>query len=349
MANTSTAAGFNEVFKNSPFFTAGETTFGKQLKLTNKTPIVDVYSKLPWRAQNGPNPAELEIPYILMTEYEIKISGLLANINTMLDELKSKGADFYKDIYKKLYVADQTHFIYKIPWLIAQGTTLMSSNNKWSDENTSNPFSGLGAMISNLTGGNNKNGKSSKVQSAAAGLTSLGADLVKGSVGGINGLDSVSYYDSSTKRSVDISFPLYNTLDHKSAFENYNFVLLLTFQNTMTRTSLVTHIPPKIYEVRTGGIGGVFMTAAYISNLNITNIGTTRLLNATEFGHVSSPILIPEAYKISFTLTDLLPPSTQLLAEANGGSAANVSVIMPFSKTDIDPTSLINKAFAPQS
>ena len=74
MANTSTSSGFNEVFKNSPFFTAGETTIGKQLKLEPRgAGIVDVYSKLPWRSQTGPDPTELEIPYIMLTEFEIPV------------------------------------------------------------------------------------------------------------------------------------------------------------------------------------------------------------------------------------------------------------------------------------
>jgi hypothetical protein len=335
MANTSTASGFNEVFKNSPFFTAGETTFGKQLKLKNKTPIIDVYSKLPWRSQNGPNPAELEIPYIMLTEYEINLSKMLANINTFIAEIQAKGLDTFTDVYKKLYIANPTGFIYKLPWLIGQGTTLMGANNNWSDGNTTNPFDGLGDMISNLMPSDaKKNPKASKAAGVGKWLGSTAANVAKGLMPGVNGLDTVSYFEGADKKAINVSFPLYNTLDHKSAFENYNFVLLLTFQNTMTRTSLFTHIPPKIYEMRTA-VGGTFMAAAYISNLNVTNIGTTRLLPASEFGHISEAILIPEAYRISFTITDLLPPSTQLLASSNGNSPVSVIRADAFNGSEI--------------
>jgi hypothetical protein len=350
MANTSTASGFNEVFKNSPFFTAGKTTMGGQLKLEPRgAGIVDVYSKLPWRSQTGPDPAELEIPYIMLTEFEIKLSGMLSNLNTLYTDLFGKESHGFKDIYKKLYVADPTNFVYKLPWLLNQGSSLMSSNNKWSDGHDTNPFSGAGGMISSLMG--SKPPKPGQEPSSASKVGSyigkLAGDFAKGSVAGVNGLDTVSYFEASDKKSISVSFPLYNTLDHKSAFENYNFVLLLTFQNTMTRTSLVTHIPPKIYEVRTG-VGGIYMAAAYISNLNITNIGTTRLLPASEFGHISESIIIPEAYKVTFTLNDLLPASTQLLAEANG-NVGSVNVIMPLKEAKITPlNTIVNSIFKPK-
>ena len=337
MANTSTSSGFNEVFKNSPFFTAGETTIGKQLKLEPRrgAGIVDVYSKLPWRSQTGPDPTELEIPYIMLTEFEIKLSGMLANLNTLYTDLFGKGTRGLKEIYKKLYVADPTNFVYKLPWLLPQGASLMSSQNKWSGDQSTNPFSGAGGMMSGLMDSKppKPGEKPSRGSQVGRYIGRLAANVIKGSLPGVNGLDTVSYFEAAAKKSIDVSFPLYNTLDHKSAFENYNFVLLLTFQNTMTRTSLVTHIPPKIYEVRAGGAGGIYMAAAYISNLNITNIGTTRLLPASEFGHISGSIIIPEAYKVTFTLNDLLPDSTQLLAEANG-NVGSVNVIMPLKGQD---------------
>ena len=342
MANTSTSLGFNEVFKNSPFFTMGKTKLGGQLKLEPRgAGIVDVYAKLPWRSQSNSDPSVLEIPYIMLTEYEISLSGLLANINTLYTDIFGKGSDGLKEIYKKLYVADPTRFVYKLPWLLAPGSTLMSSRNKWSGEQSTNPFSGAGEMMSNLMSPDaGKNPKGSKVFNVAKAAMGAAVKIGAGSVAGVNGLDTVQYFDGSNKKSIEISFPLYNTLDHKSAFENYNFVLLLTFQNTMTRTSLVTHIPPKIYEVRAGGVGGIYMSAAYITDLNITNIGTTRLLPASEFGHISGSIIIPEAYKVTFTLNDLLPDSTQLLAEANG-NVGSVKVIMPLSEAPITPFNVV--------
>jgi hypothetical protein len=347
MANTST---FSEVFKNSPFFTAGKTTIGGQLKLEPRgSGIVDVYSKLPWRSQTGPDPAELEIPYIMLTEFEIKLSGMLANFNTLYKDIFGRDSKGLKEIYKKLYVADHTKFYYKLPWLLNQGSSLMSSNNKWSDGHGTNPFSGIGDLLSGLKTPPKPGAKPSKLAAIGNYIGKTAVDVAKGSFAGVNGLDSISYFETSDKKSIDVSFPLYNTLDHKSAFENYNFVLLLTFQNTMTRTSLVTHIPPKIYEVRSG-VGGIYMAAAYISNLNITNIGTTRLLPASEFGHISESIIIPEAYRVTFTLNDLLPASTQLLAEAHGGSDVPVNVIMPANKDVLNPfKGIAERLFKPKS
>ncbi len=310
-----------EVLKNCPYFKLGETSFGKQVQLEPKTGIVDVYATLPWRAQTGPSPAELEIPYLMLKEYRINLSGLLANLNTLFDTIAG-GVESLLDVYKKLYIADPTGFNYKLPWLIGANTPLMGSKNEWGDH-PGGPL-GFGGPGVNLRP---TDSKKAAIFDFAAGAARYGANMIKGIAPGVRGFDEIAFFKNASKKSISISFPLYNTLDNKSAFNNYSFVFLLVFQNTMTRTSLFTYIPPRIYEVQTGGVGGIYMAAANLTNLEIANIGTTRLLNPSEFGYVSQPILIPEAYRVSFTISDMLPPSTQLMTSANGGSP--VSVIGP--------------------
>jgi hypothetical protein len=71
------------------------------------------------------------------------------------------------------------------------------------------------------------------------------------------------------------------------------------------------------------------MAAAYISNLKIDSIGTTRrMTDFSTFG--PTEIIIPEAYKITITFTDLVSPSANIFAGTLGGSKIEV--------TNIDPT-----------
>jgi hypothetical protein len=115
-------------------------------------------------------------------------------------------------------------------------------------------------------------------------------------------------FKSSNNKSVNISFPLYNTVDIKKTIDNFWFVQLFALQNLKIRTTYLTHIPPKIYTVESKGGGGVFMPAAYVSNYSIKSIGATREIN---IGNGSSS-LIPEAYKVTITLTSLIPESTNI-------------------------------------
>ena len=89
---------------------------------------------------------------------------------------------------------------------------------------------------------------------------------------------------------------------------------------------MLTFIPPKIYTVDTVALGGVYMAAAYVSQLKIDSIGTTRRMSDF-FGFGSSEILIPEAYKVSITFTDLVSQSSNIFAGTMGGAKIEVTGI----------------------
>ena len=120
--------------------------------------------------------------------------------------------------------------------------------------------------------------------------------------------ESPQTFKSSNNKSVSISFPLYNTVDIKKTIDNFWFVQLFALQNLKIRTTYLTHIPPKIYTVESQGGGGVFMPAAYVRNYSIKSIGATREI---DIGN-GSRSLIPEAYKVTITLTSLIPESTNI-------------------------------------
>jgi hypothetical protein len=86
----------------------------------------------------------------------------------------------------------------------------------------------------------------------------------------------------------------------------------------------MSYIPPKIYEVDAYSVGGVYMAAAIVSNFKVDSIGTTRRM--TEWaGFGPKEILIPEAYRVSITFTDLLSQSSNVFAGALGGTKIKVT------------------------
>jgi hypothetical protein len=138
------------------------------------------------------------------------------------------------------------------------------------------------------------------------------------------GFEDTKQYSETTPQSVTITFPLYNTLDLESAFKHFSFVNLFTFQNLKTRTSLMTFIPPKIYEVDAFSAGGLYMAVAYVSNFKVDSIGTTRRMSDFS-AYGPKEILIPEAYRVSITFTDLLSQSSNVFAGTMGGTKIKIA------------------------
>jgi hypothetical protein len=70
--------------------------------------------------------------------------------------------------------------------------------------------------------------------------------------------------------------------------------------------------------------GGVYMSAAYVSDFTVDSIGTTRVMqDFSSFG--AGSVLMPEAYRVSITFTDLLSMSSNVFAGTMGGTKIKVA------------------------
>ena len=198
------------------------------------------------------------------------------------------------DPYGQLYSGLATKFVYKLPYLLKDGSTLKGkTDNTWSEFKLEDiPL--VGDTLS----------KASK----------LGEKIITGF-----GFENTGNYSETKKRSVVIEFPLYNTMDIGDTIKNYEFISLFGMQNLKIRTSFLTYIPPKIYSVESTGRGGVYMPAAYVSSYDVRSIGATREIQIGGNTH-----LIPEAYKVSITLTELIQESANIMQGSLGGSKTQV-------------------------
>lgn len=309
------SGGINASFSGNSFFTAqsdqlnvlGFSGFGTpfvRLK-TKGDGIVDVVNRMRWK--NGGSTDE--VPSVWVTEKELKYGVWTANLLQFLTQFGRvlNGQDV--DSYLNLYAAEKTGFQYHFPLLLTNGNNIRTVRNQWV------PANGIAKMLED------KAGSGGGGDLLAAGIGALVGAYTPGF-----GYEETYQYDKTDTASLEVTFPLYNTFDLKSAFDHYSFVQLITFQNLKTRTSMLTFIPPKIYTVDTLSLGGIYMAAAYISELKIDSIGTTRRLSDfSPYG--SQEILIPEAYKVSITFTDLVSQSSNIFAGTMGGSKIEVTGI----------------------
>lgn len=294
------------------------------LQVLNRTvlkPIsnpINVYGDFDWKNRGTTD----EVPKIILREKTLAMGGLarsLANIYQFGADAIAAGneggvaafAAQISDPYANMYIVEPGGgFTYHLPWLLNDGSSLRKINNSWKDE-TGKPLassgnsgvtdSGIGSILGNIAG-------------IAAGAVSPGF-----------GVEKIQTFDQTANMSLTIKFPLYNTVSLESAFRNYCFVSLITYQNLKNRTSLISYVPPCVYEVESEGGGGVYMPLACVESINIDNIGTTRLLK--EFGRYVGdvPLLLPEAYNVTISLKELIPQSANIFAATMGGKKVKVT------------------------
>ena len=314
----SSANGINNAFARNKFFSAQEgkinvlglDNLGQSYsKLVPKgSGIINVLENMYWK-----NPgSNKEVPSVWVTERELLYGTWTTNLLQIWQQGQNLISGGNIDSYLQLYSAEKTGFAYNLPYLKGTGDNLRQVSNEWVKA------SGIVDMLKGAAG-------------SAGGISDVGAAGVGAVVGSISpgvGMEETKQYGNTAPFSLEITFPLYNTISLESAFDHYCFVQLITFQNLKIRTSLLTFIPPKIYTVDTFSLGGVYMAAAYISNLKIDSIGTTRrMTDFSTFG--PTEIIIPEAYRVTITFTDLVSPSANIFSGTLGGSKIEVTNIDP--------------------
>lgn len=274
---------------------------------------VDVVNQLHWKNSGSTD----EVPYIIAVEKELQYGMWAQNISRIFTFGENLIDGEAQDPYQQLYAAKTTGFNYAFPWLLKGGDQIRSVNNSWGEVSN-----GIPQLLSKLGGKGN-------------GVMDVLGGIAGGAVGAVApgvGFEKVQEYKDTTQQELTIEFPLYNTASIENAFDNYAFVSLFTFQNLKTRTSFMTYIPPKIYTLDSQNLGGIYWPLAYVSNLKIDSIGTTR--NLSEFskynGGDNPNILIPEAYRVSITFKELLPQSSNIFAGSIGGQKVQVTNLLEF-------------------
>ena len=108
-------------------------------------------------------------------------------------------------------------------------------------------------------------------------------------------------FASAREPSVNITLMLYNTMTPMSYLKHTKFIQQLSLSNLPRRVTRAIVEPPCIYEVLIPG--EVFYPYCYISRLQITNVGTRRMINNE---------IIPDAYQIDINLTSLIKDANNL-------------------------------------
>jgi hypothetical protein len=119
-------------------------------------------------------------------------------------------------------------------------------------------------------------------------------------------MDRPKLWESSEPRSINIRFPLYNTVEFEDIQKNWELSYLLMYQNLFNKRDFITALPPVFYSVLIPG--QYFTIAAYVSDMKIYNRGNIRGIPLKDNKRRN----IPDAFEIDITLTDMVMPSQNM-------------------------------------
>lgn len=274
---------------------------------------IDILNNFRWKTNNGRID---EVPSVTLMEYELPFGQWTSRLANILTAGTNALYSAESDPYIKLYKGSPTGFSYTFPYLLKNGDSIRGSgiSNSWSEVDIGRSLSKIPLIGSDLKNALNKFQDIAQV---------TGETFTPG-----YGAEKIMNYSDTAKKEITISFPLYNTDSEQEAINNFNFVNLFALQNLKTRTSWLTFTPPKLYVVEGSGLGNLYMPAAYVSKYDFRAIGTTRYVKD---GAYSQGYLIPEAYKVSISLKELVPESSNIMWGALGGP--KVSIVRPAANT----------------
>lgn len=230
---------------------------------------------------------------------------------TLLEKLNFDTPDFTnqakEDPYEGIYALEDTGFNYIFPLYT---TNMRNKNNMYSDS-----YSGDGK------------GFGEKLATSITGFTESHAQGLRAIVEPGLYIEKTQFYNfGQSRESITFSFPLLNTISPEQIDENYQFLFLILFQNSLYRKDRSAFIPPCIYEVLIPNIR--YMKYAYISNLSIDFIGTRRMItvNTPTLQGNTVKTIVPEAYNVNMTITGLHDEVGNFLIRAGSDDIGGITL-----------------------
>jgi hypothetical protein len=261
-------------------------------------------------------------PYIHIRAYRITSSAALSRIQSYVNLLKAGSADeFYDKLYENVEPADD----FFIPYF---GDGIRSFSNEFSDTYQNallgnidslfqNAANEILAPIGEFAGLDNMQKLAGQTKDILKGVGNM--DKFKKAIGNLgkgvsfNGTAPGSYIETpklyqyaQNDAPIEITFPLFNTINNDAISKNYDLIDRLTRINRPKRMSAVTMEPPHIYEVRLKGLR--YIRWAYCSNFSVNMIGARRMIR---------DVIIPDGYQISMSLTSLTTEVSNFMDKIN--------------------------------
>jgi len=258
-----------------------------------KNPAVQQYiSNLSQSTQNNLTQAVANNPNGLTGKVAAQIQNAFNNTSNFLSSSPVGGSNSVLDPYNGLYIIEPTGWQYNLPYFT-------NTNNE-----LGNQFGTDMGVVGKMFGINDAvQGFGDLVESAAglANLTQPGTYIEKAQF----------YQFQPQGDTINLTFPLFNTMTYNDVIRNWQLIYLLIYQNRPNRRTRDLIDPAPLYEVSIPGVK--YTPYAYISNLSVEFMGARRTmtLSINNVGDIQT--IIPDAYRVSITLQSLVMETKNFL------------------------------------
>jgi hypothetical protein len=255
--------------------------------------------------------ADAEPNYIVegLNKTQEAIDTAFGRAKELVESFDIKTPDFERasdeDPYEGIYSPEKTGFEYTFPYYTS---FLKSKDSRFGDTYSGDGKGALPTFLDSIL---------SKADSPSYGARALVEPGVF--------IEKTQFYQFKQDggESISFSFPLLNTISQEQINENYQFLFLLIYQNTMYRKDRSAFIPPCIYEVLVPGTR--YMKWAHISRLSIDFIGTRRMIEV-DSGIGVFKTIVPEAYNVNITVTGLHEEAGNFLIRSSANNFSEIKI-----------------------
>jgi len=296
-------------------------TFDRKNQSSQTTDIAHDY---PWTASKTKRE---DIPYIILAEHRSTESSLMRQIqfygkgavNTAagVDGGSPKGI---LEVYDEIFPDNPTNNKYIFPYFSKSSFDLGTTKWEQMDEISQSIKSmgeGAAEMLDQfaITKGMGDMVRKGMAFGEAAGAAAMTA--LKGMYPVVGIFDRPRVFSAHTDREITVEFPLYNTLNAWDWVKNRNFIYKFMSQNLYIKRDFITGVPPCFYRVHVPG--QYFCFASCVTNIKVENLGNQRMMHDS--------FIIPDAWQVSITLSEMVMPSlNQFQALITGDAKGRVNV-----------------------
>lgn len=255
-----------------------------------------------------------EIPAIILREFKCEESvvrkqlnlytkitnNTLNNLTDIFNKKNSSGETKVEDVYENVWsTKNPTNFVYTFPYYNQQAFSL--STQEWTS------LESVGDHLKNMI---RKVPLVGETVADAADLAETIATLaMQTKFQHVGVIDRPRLFASHANRSINISFPLYNTVKSTDWIIHRTFIQNLMLNNLYYKRDYVTGVPPVFYQVTIPG--QYFCWAACMTDISVKNLGNVRKINGE---------IVPDAYQVDLTLNEMVMPSKNQFTQATKGN-----------------------------
>jgi hypothetical protein len=292
----------------------------------NQAPAtVDIAHDYPWTASKTKRE---DIPYIILAEHRNTEATLMRQMQFYGKGAVNTGAGVFGaaptkgilEVYDEIFPDNPTNNKYIFPYFSKSSFDL--GTTKWEQ------MDDIGQSIKDVAGGaadildqfaiTKDIGKMVRTATSfaeAGGAVAMTA--LKGMYPVVGIFDRPRVFSAHSDRDITVEFPLYNTLNAWDWIKNRSFIYKFMSQNLYIKRDFITGIPPCFYRVHVPG--QYFSFASCVTNIKVENLGNQRMMYDS--------FIIPDAWQVSVTLSEMVMPSlNQFQALINGDAKGRVNV-----------------------